>query len=365
MSIYDNVANNIQHLIPFDDLIVITSNAEWCVNGADNVFCANPAPVAKLQSFYGSSKVKPIISGSMVLFVQTGGSIVRDLGYNYLSDSYDGEELSLLASNIFEGKKIVDMAYSKQPHRILWCVMDDGTINALTYNPKQKISAWHTHSTQGSFESICVIEENNEDIAYFVVKRNIDGVDKRYIERFRSRSIKNLEEGFFLDCALYKEFNSKVSTISGLEHLKNMNVNVLLDLGVVENLKMGGDGTLTLPYPAKKVLVGLPYTFELETLNLEADGTLGLSKIINKVEVKILNSREDFFIANSNGELNQNSRSHESVNYPNKLFNTDVEFCPLDTPQKQKSIKLVQKYPLPLNIISISATISLSEVESR
>ena len=140
MSLYDNVANSIQNLLPLGDLIVMSTNAEWSVNGSDGTFCANPSPRASIQSYYGSAKIKPVISGSMVIFVQSGGNIVRDLGYNYLTDSYDGEELTILANHLFEGKQIVDMAYSKEPNRIIWCVMDDGTVNALTYNPSQKIS---------------------------------------------------------------------------------------------------------------------------------------------------------------------------------------------------------------------------------
>lgn len=365
MSIYDNTANQIRHLIPFDDLIVMTSNAEWCVNGSDGVFAATPAPVAKLQSYYGSSKLKPVISGSMVLFVQSGGSIVRDLGYSYLSDSYDGEELSLFANHLFEGKIIVDMAYSKEPYRILWCIMSDGTINALTYNPKQKISAWHCHKTLGKFESVTTIRENNEDIAYFVVKRKIAGVEKRYIERFKTRVVTSLEDAFFLDSALKQTFENKVSTISGLIHLKGQKVNALLDFGVVENLTVNDDGEVKLPYEANNITIGLPYSFEMETLNLESNGTLGINKIINKVEVKILNSREDFFIVNDDETLSQNARSHKSVNNPKMLFSKDVEFCPLSNSGLQKSVKLMQKYPLPLNILAISTTLSLEEVESQ
>ena len=37
--------------------------------------------------------------------------------------------------------------------------------------PKQKITAWHTHITDGQFESVTTVRENNEDIAYFVIKR--------------------------------------------------------------------------------------------------------------------------------------------------------------------------------------------------
>lgn len=364
ISIYDNVASDIKNLIPFDDLIVMTSSSEWCVNGSDKVFSANPAPVARLQSFYGSAKIKPVISGSMVLFVQSGGNTIRDLGYNYLSNSYDGQELSLLANHLFEGKTVIDMGYSKEPYRILWCVMDDGTVNALTYNSKQKISAWHSHKTKGKFESIAVIRENNEDIAYFVIQRVINGNTVRYVERFKSRNIKSLDDSFFLDCALYCSFNNKVLSVSGLSHLANTNVNALLDNGVVENLKVDENGVLNLPYPAKKILVGLEYIFELETLNIEAEGTLGLEKIINSVEVKTLNSREDFFIKNDNDTLSQNARSHSSINNPQMLYDTDVLFCPLSDVSTQKTVKVVQKYPLPLNILAISATLSLKNVEA-
>lgn len=365
MSIYDSVANEIRHMIPFDDLIMLTANAEWAVKGQDGIFSANPSPVAKIQSYYGSAKIKPVISGSMVLFVQSGGNIVRDLGYNYLSDSYDGEELTIFAAHLFEGKTIVDMAYSKEPNRILWCVMSNGELCALTYNPKQKISAWHRHKTKGSFESVCTVRENNEDIAYFIIKRTIDNQEVRYVERFTSRTINSMEEAFFLDSALKATFNNEVTTLSGLEHLKNEKVSALLDYGAVEQLEVSANGTVTLPYAAKNIIVGLPYTFELETLDFESSETLGLNKIINKIDVQILNSREDFFIQNSDGTTVQNSRSIDSVNYPVKLYSKNVEFCPLSNSYEKCSVKILQKYPMPLNIISISATISLEEVEAR
>ena len=149
-----------------------------------------------------------------------------------------------------------------------------------------------------------------------------------------------------------------------LSHLKNETVSALLDYGVVENLSVNENGEVELPYPAKNVLIGIPYEFELETLNLESDGTLGLNKIINKVEVKILNSREDFFIKNDNNTLVQNARCHESINFPQKLFSKDIEISPLSNPSLQASVKIIQKYPLPLNILAISSTISLQEVEA-
>lgn len=365
VSIFDNVGNTINHLVPFDDLIAMTTNTEWSINGKDGVFSANPSPVTNIQSYYGSCKVKPVVSGTMVLFVQAGGSILRDLGYDYLSDSYDGDELSLFANHLFEGKQILDMAYAKEPYRILWCVMDDGSLNGLTYNPKQKISAWHTHSTKGKFESVCTIKEDNEDIAYFVIERTIDSNKVKYIERFKKRTIESMEDAFFVDCGLKNTFLEKVSTLHGLEHLKNEEVIALLDYGVVEGLKVTSNGDLQLPYSAKNVTVGLPYTFELETLNIEGEGTFGLNKIINKVDVKILNSREDFFIKNADNSISQNARSHDSVNHSVKLYSKNVEFTPCTNPTEEASVTLVQKFPLPINILAVSTVVSTEESESQ
>ena len=134
---------------------------------------------------------------------------------------------------------------------------------------------------------------------------------------------------------------------------------------MVENLQVDENGVVELPYEASKILIGLPYEFEFETLNFENEASLGIKKVINKVEVKVLNSREDFFIQNDDDTLFQNARSHESINYPEKLFTKDVEFSLLSNPKMQASVKIIQKYPLPINILSVMATISLQEVEAQ
>lgn len=361
LTMCDNGANEINHILPFRNLIVLTNNSEWKIAGSDGTFSATPTPSATIQSCYGSSKIKPVVSGSMVLFVQSGGNIVRDLGYNYLSDSYDGEELTIFASHLFDGNKVIDMSYSKEPYQILWCVMEDGSLNALTYNPKQKIAAWHTHKTKGKFESVCSIRENDKDNIYFVVKRTIDNNEVKYIEKISFNSISSLKNAFYLDCALCQEFDKEIQELKGLDHLKNEEVNVLADFGVIENLKVDENGNLKLPYPAKNVVVGLGYSFKLETLNFENEQSFGLKKTINKVEVKILNSREDFYIQNDDESLYLNSRDIKSIDEPEKLFSKIVEFYPLSYPDTQKSVKIIQNHPLPLKILSITTTLSLEE----
>lgn len=355
--------NEIRHLIGLNDLIVLTSGAEWKLNGSDGTFSASSPPLCTPQSYYGCSHIQPCVSGNMVLFVQAGGSVVRDLGYEYVSDSYNGDELTIFANHLFENKQIVDMAYSKEPYRILWCVMSDGTLNALTYNKKQEVAGWHRHITRGEFESVAVIREGFEDVAYFVVKRIINGQTKRFIERMHSRLIDNAEDGFFVDCGLKATFDTPSKNIGGLSHLEGENVSVLADGGVVEGLKVI-DGVITLPDKASKVVVGLPYEFELETLNIEGENTHGLKKIINLVNVKVDKSREDFYVVGQDGSEVQNPRGIDSVNDAGYLFNGDIPAYPFADYTEEASIKIKQKQPLPLTITSISAVVTVEEEDT-
>ena len=183
LKLSEREVNEIRHLIGLNDLIVLTSGAEWKLTGSDGTMSASNPPNCTPQSYYGSSHIQPCVSGNMVLYVQGGGSVIRDLGYEYVSDSYNGDELTIFANHLFENKQIVDMAYSKEPYRILWCVMSDGSLNALTYNKKQEVAGWHRHETKGKFESVAVIREGFEDVPYFVVKRKIGNTTKRYIEK--------------------------------------------------------------------------------------------------------------------------------------------------------------------------------------
>ena len=285
LTIADKQVNEIRHLIGLNDLIVLTSNAEWKVNGADGVFLQVRHPRLPYQSNYGSSYIMPCVSGSQVIFIQAGGSIVRDLGYTYVSDSYDGDELSIFAKHLFENKQVIDMAYSKEPYKIIWCVMSNGSIAGLTYNKKQEICAWHKHTTRGEFEAVAVIREGFEDVAYFIVKRHIDGEIVRFVERMTSRLVSKTTEGFFVDCGLRYSGNPTKQLV-GLEHLENEDVIALVDGGVIENLKVK-NGKITLPRAASNVVVGLSYEFDLETLNIEGEQTKGIKKSVNAISVKI------------------------------------------------------------------------------
>lgn len=360
----DREMNEIRHLIPMKDLIVLTSNSEWKVNGTDGIFQANPAPAAVIQSCYGASHVEPVISGNQVIFVQSGGSVIRDLGYDYYSDGYDGDELSLFSNHLFEGKEVTAMAYAKEPYRLLWVIFNDGSCASLTYNKKQKLCGWTRIVTDGTFESVDVVREGLEDVAYFVIKRNINGRTVRYIERTQTRIINDAKMAFLVDSGLSATFQTPVTHISGLDHLENKEVICNVNGGIITGLVVK-NGAIDLPKAASTIIVGLPYEFEIETLNVEGENTQGLKKVINYVSVKVFNSREDFKFCGTDGSEFRHARCDASINNSGLLFSNDISSTVFSLPVTDATVKIKQDYPLPLTILSISATVDVQDNENH
>lgn len=192
--------NAILNMISLRQLILLTSGGEWTVDGVDGVITPSGLKIEP-QSYFGSVALPPIIAGDIVLYMQPG-QVVRDMGYKFETDSYTGNDLSVLARHLFDYNTVVDWSFGIAPHSILWCVRSDGIVLSLVYSREQNVFGWSTHSTLGSFKSVACVREDEEDIAYFVVERNFNGVTKKTVERMSTRDFDDLQDSFFVDSGL-------------------------------------------------------------------------------------------------------------------------------------------------------------------
>lgn len=203
-----NQINRIRHILDLGRIVVLTESAEFTVEGNAAGILTPTAVNPKQQSANGSSNLQPVKLDTNALYVQARGSIIRDIGFDFQGDGYRGNDLTIFASHLFEGYTIVDWAYQKTPHSIVWVVRDDGVMLGLTYIREQQIWAWHWHDTDGVIENVCVVPEGNEDALYVVVKREIAGLttSRRYLERFSNRFIgpdsDAIKDFIGMDCAL-------------------------------------------------------------------------------------------------------------------------------------------------------------------
>lgn len=192
--------NEIRHMVSITDLIIFTPGEEWLVSSSNPNKPVTPSTISFTpQSYFGSSEVQPLTIGTSILFVEDQSNAVRDLNYSLEIDGYKGNELSVLASHMFQSFEITDWAYAKAPYTIVWAVRDDGKVPAMTYNKEHQIWAWHLHETAGDFESVCSVPEGTEYAVYFAVKRKIGGVTKRFIERMHTRLVDDVRDYFFVD----------------------------------------------------------------------------------------------------------------------------------------------------------------------
>lgn len=194
--------NEIRWLVPLDKLIVLTSGGEWKVDTSEGGTITPLSIQVRPQGYRGAANVPPLVIGNTVLFVQSRGARVRDLAYAIESDSFTGNDLSVLAEDLFEGYTIKEWCYAQEPYSIIWCVRSDGALLGMTYLREHEVWAWHRHETDGTFESICSIPEGSEDAVYAIVKRDINGTTKRFIERMHTRRFTDIKDGFFVDCGL-------------------------------------------------------------------------------------------------------------------------------------------------------------------
>ena len=107
--------NAIRHMIALDKLVLLTSGGEWVVGGGDNDVLTPSSISTRIQGYRGSSLRPPIAIGNTALYLQDKGSTVRDLGYEFASDSYTGNDLTVLSSHLVEGYQITDWTYQQVP----------------------------------------------------------------------------------------------------------------------------------------------------------------------------------------------------------------------------------------------------------
>ncbi len=315
--------NAIRHMVSMNTLILLTSGAEWKCTGGSNSDAITPANCYnRPQSYNGCSDVRPIVVNNTILFIQDKGGVVRDIGYEFASDSYTGTDRSVLADHLFYGRTIQEWAFAQEPFRIIWSVRDDGVLLGLTYMREQEVYAWHRHVTDGAFESVAVISENGEDVAYFIIRRTVNGRTKRYVERLHTRYFANVQDAWFLDCAL--QYNGPATQhVSNLWHLEGKEVGVLGDGNVFPPATVT-NGRITLDNPASKITIGLRYIAELETLDLDVgDPTVqGKRKKISAVTVKVENSRG--VKVGGTHENGQVSRLTEVKERTNQMYGTPI-----------------------------------------
>lgn len=351
--------NTIYHLVPLQDLIVQTGAAGWKI-GED----ITPQTLrAKPQAFVGASKVPPLTTNTSLVFAAARGGHVRELGYSQESGGYTTNDLSLRATHLFDGFRLVDSALSEAPYPMCWFVSTSGALLGCTYLPEQGVAAWHRHTTAaGAFESVAVVAEGEEDAVYVVVRRQIDGETVRYIERLSTRRVveTDADDAFFVDAGLVYEGDA-TTALSGLDHLEGQEVALLADGAVLPRATVTG-GSVSFAAPAERVVVGLPIEARAKTLPFAAEMQgfgQGRPKNVLAVWARV-DATRGLWAGPTFDEMREvKPRRDELLGGPPVLYSGELEVVPPSVWDADGAVCFEQRDPLPTTLLSVVLEVGL------
>lgn len=356
--------NGIQHLVPMNDLLVLTSASAWKISATAAI---TPQDIMVYpQANTGANECTPLLTDSVCIFSSDQTGRIHELSMSAnRTGAYQAIELSLMCPHLFDGFRIVDQAITRNPFTCAFFVRDDGQMIGLTYDPLQQVFGFHRHTTNGKIKTVAVIPEDTQSSLYLGIER--DG--EMFLERFRiRRTFDNVTENH-LDCSVVRTFATAQTTVTGLSHLNGKYVSVVADGTIEADNHLVEDGEITIRNPSKTFIIGLPYEGYFDTLPLYAayQGFNPLKpKVITDVHFRVYKSASVFsaqyylsesltflekpFVAKA---TESKARLDEPYNTAPDLYTGLIQVPMYGTPQKDLQVRISQKNPLPLTVQAI------------
>ena len=231
--------------------------------------------------------------------------MIRELVYEFTQDRFVAPNIAILSEHITEGG-VVDEGYQQGQDTRVWYPRTDGTLLTLTYDKEQDVIAWQRQvlgiSKAGvvpDVVSVGITRGSEEDFTWMIVKRDIAGVTKYFVEcltqPFQISSTHAL--AFYLDCGVQGDsVGSPTSAWAGLAHLNGEDVYVLADGSTLGPFTVaGGAINLGVGNESEYVTVGLRYPSAFETMPIYPQNagidTRGKFKRIYKSYIHLHNSQ--------------------------------------------------------------------------
>lgn len=202
-----NRGGKIMWLAGRNALVGGSTSGEFIIGSGENGLDPNYPGDIKTWTFYGGSGPKARV-GDGILFVQKGKRKLREL---IVTDAaqYKCNDLMLVSDHI-GGAGIVDVDFQMFPTPRIYATRVDGQIAVLTYEALYDMKAWSRFITgdpdlEDGFDCVSITADSEGmDQVWAIVKRDVDGETKRFIERFAPWSPfdwDTFEESIYCDCS--------------------------------------------------------------------------------------------------------------------------------------------------------------------
>jgi hypothetical protein len=264
-SIGEGPVDKINWTLPMQRLLIGTDGAELSVRSSSFDEPITPTNFSiKYTSTQGSSRVAAARVDSLGFFVQRSGQRVYMLGYELAQSEYVNEDVTALVPDLNE-VGITYLTCQRQPDTRIHAVRADGKVAMMVFEKLEDVRAWCLIETDGEIEDACVLPGAGEDDVYYVVKRTVNDVTVRYIEKWAQESqcrggLLNLQADSFL---IYDD--EPTSAFGGLEHLEGKTVCIWGD-GKDMGTDVVTDGSVSIASAVAQAVIGLVYEGRFQSM---------------------------------------------------------------------------------------------------
>ena len=169
----------------------------------------------------GVADASPIPQGSILLYIQRGGLVIRSFEFDALADNFVAVDRNLAADHITQSG-IKQLAFQNGIPDALWAVRNDGVLLGNSFKAKEDVSGWHQHFLGGTdvkVLSVAVISKPNSfDQIWVGVERTMNSVTRRTIEFFEGEPVIPRIEDFYTGDA--NELEDRASFVRAMNEIQ-------------------------------------------------------------------------------------------------------------------------------------------------
>lgn len=290
----DNFDDNITASSAVSILIAEATDVRSLGNGNNKLFVGSSSGIFSIsdlsQGFYsvavqrvdsaGTSNLMPVKSQGSVFFISRGLRNFYNVSYAYdqIEEGYRAEDMSVMNDDYAVGG-FLEATVVQVPFPMVWIRNVNGELLSLTYNKKEKIQAWASHSIGGSGSVIAIATQPRlgSDDVWMAVQRNIGGEVVTTLEYMTDiqTALNTKYDLSYLDGSSTWSSQQPVAYLSGLNHLIGTTPTTLVSGGNYSSQNISSSGVYTLPIESGEVTVGHQYTSSVTLLQQEGGSNRG------------------------------------------------------------------------------------------
>lgn len=340
--------NPIKWLESGPSLFVGTSGGEWMARsgGTTSPEPLSPHNVSIVQHTSNGSMdgARPSKVSNSILFPGRSGRKFHEIAYSFADDAILSKDLTIVSEHILrQGTRVTQTGWQQEPHGILWCVLSNGSVAAMTYEKNQEVVAWHRHNFNGTAKSVAVVNASAGDSVFLVIDNAIVRINS---DQFFTSSA-DLPNMLYLDNSI--TLTGPVTTFQYLP-FNGQTVMVVADGVVSGPYTPSAFGVVTLAASANKVQVGLAFTASYTSLPPEGGSEFGSAqgrmKKVSEMALRVYQTPQIQY-----GQALQTADLTLIRPTGNPFFTGTVPLRPTDSFDLEATVKFASSMPYPCTVL--------------